>query len=62
MRIRQEKNSHWYKHFKNIIGRPDNQGPIQPIFDEVDIDVAQFTTTEYKEAKWAIMEGKWNMT
>ncbi|XP_072047147.1 uncharacterized protein [Amphiura filiformis] len=57
-----ERVSNWYHHFKDLLGScPDIEGEddtIEPITDDLTIEVGPFSHEEYTKAKTAIAEGK----
>ena len=51
----QERVRNWYDHFRNLLGKPpdieDENEEIDPILEDLDIEIGPFTQEEYQEAK-----------
>lgn len=58
----EERIAKWYKHFKELLGRPpeviDNEDEIQSVFERLPIDEGPFTMEELKRAIKTMVEGK----
>ena len=57
----EERKEQWLVHFRNLLGTPDTNPPIDdipPIFDNVRIEDGAFTLKELKEAKKQLRFGK----
>ena len=58
----QERVRNWYDHFRNLLGKPpdieDENEEIDPILEDLDIEIGPFTQEEYQEAKSSLVGGK----
>ena len=55
----QEHVRSWYDHFRNLLGKPpgieDENEEIDPILEDLDIEIGPFTQEEYQEAKLSLV-------